>query len=133
MTDDANLQRAREGVLQSQNAVRQALGQGDAAAMASLFAEDAVLLPPDGGIIAGHAEILEFTEQVLASGLVDLISHTQSLIVEGDMAVETGTSTFIARDEAGAAVESKAGYLMVYRRASNGSWLITRDMWTAPN
>ena len=103
---------------------------GDAKAVAALYAEDAILLPPGAPGAKGHAAILAFLTKDIASakaaGAVFNVDPKTDVGVSGNMGWESGTYTVTVK---GATVES-GKFLSVYRK-KDGKWLYIRDTWNA--
>jgi uncharacterized protein (TIGR02246 family) len=103
---------------------------GDAKAVAGLYAEDALLLPPGAPGMKGRAAILEFFTKDIASskaaGVVFAIAPNADVGVSGNMGWESGTYKVTAK---GAVVET-GKYLSVSRK-KDGKWLYIRDTWNA--
>jgi uncharacterized protein (TIGR02246 family) len=103
---------------------------GDAKAVAGLYAEDALLLPPGAPGVKGRAAILEFFTKDIASskaaGVVFAIAPNADVGVSGNMGWESGTYKVTAK---GAVVET-GKYLSVSRK-KDGKWLYIRDTWNA--
>jgi uncharacterized protein (TIGR02246 family) len=89
---------------------------GDAAGVAALYEEDAVVAYPPGGQTKGRAAIRALWEKVLASGPRFEPEPPLPTLVSGGIAL---TST-IAKDGAGVRVQ-------VVRRQPDGSWLRLLD------
>lgn len=89
---------------------------GDAAGVAALYEEDAVVAYPPGGQTRGREAIRALWEKVLAGGARFEPEPPLPTLVSGDIAL---TST-IARDGAGVRVQ-------VVRRQPDGSWLRLLD------
>jgi uncharacterized protein (TIGR02246 family) len=103
---------------------------GDAKAVAALYAEDAVLLPPGAPAAKGRAAILEFITKDIASskaaGAVFHVNPKTDVGVSGNMGWESGTYTVTVK---GATVES--GKFLSVSRKKDGKWLYIRDTWNA--
>ncbi|SEG56207.1 conserved hypothetical protein [Actinacidiphila yanglinensis] len=89
---------------------------GDAAGVAALYEEDAVLAYPPGGRTVGRAAIRALWENVLANRPHFEPEEPLPTLISGDIAL---TST-PPRDGAGARAQ-------VVRRQSDGSWLRVLD------
>jgi uncharacterized protein (TIGR02246 family) len=103
---------------------------GDAKAVAALYAEDAVLLPPGAPAASGRAAILEFITKDVAgaktAGAVFATDPKTDVGVSGNMGWESGTYKVTAK---GAVVET-GKFLSVYHK-KGGKWLYIRDTWNA--
>jgi uncharacterized protein (TIGR02246 family) len=101
-----------------------AMNRGDAAAMAAVYAEDGVEMPPGRPAVRGRAAIEAYHRQELA-GPLKLSNFTLSASdtrVTGDVAYTTGTSRITATPPGGAPpVESTGKYVVVLRR-QGGAW-----------
>lgn len=108
---------------------------GDAAAVADLYAEDAVLNAPGIPALRGKALIREFfvkdAAQAAAAGHTEGDGAETEVGVSGDLAWRWGT--YKITDKSGATVDA-GKYITVFQRR-DGKWLIFRDTWnsdTAP-
>ena len=100
-----------------------ASNQGDASGLAALYADDAVLLPPDHEPIRGRAAIQAFWDQGTDEGL-----EVSNLAVEanGNLGWLVGRYHLPATDEEPA---DSGKYVMCLKRQSDGSWKLTADIW----
>ena len=94
----------------------EAANRGDAAGIASLYEEDAVMAYPPGGQTVGRAAIRALWEKVLANAPHFEAEDPLLTLVSGDIAL---TAT-VAKDGAGARAQ-------VVRRQPDGSWLRLLD------
>lgn len=105
--------------------------KADGAAMANLYAEDAVLMPPGAPAVTGRAGIQTFlgedSAKTKAAGLTIKNTSVTGSGVDGDIGWLSGTYTVV--DASGATIDS-GSYLSVHRRA-NGSWPYIRDIWNS--
>jgi uncharacterized protein (TIGR02246 family) len=121
--DEAALKEATQTWLKAYNA-------GDADAIAALYADDAVLMPPHAAVANGKAAIREFIAKDSAGAKaagVKLVPGAATAGVSGDWGWESGSYT--ATDATGQTVDS-GSYLSVSRKV-NGKWLYVRDTYNS--
>ena len=103
---------------------------GDAKAVAALYAEDALLLPPGVSGVSGRAAILQyFTKDIAdskAAGAVFALNPKTDVGVSGNMGWESGMYKVSVK---GAVVET--GKFLSVSRKKDGKWLYIRDTWNA--
>jgi ketosteroid isomerase-like protein len=108
-----------------------AYNAGNADAVANLYTEDAVLMPPGTAAITGPAAIKDFIASDIptskAAGLSFKNGEATGVGVSGDMGWLSGT--FSVTNASGATVDS-GKYLSVFRRV-NGGWKLIRDIWNS--
>jgi uncharacterized protein (TIGR02246 family) len=100
-----------------------ASNQGDAEALTSLYADDAVLLPPDHQPIHGREAIGEFWRQGTDAGLE---VSTLRLDVGGDVAYLVGRYRLPPTDQEDA---DSGQYVLCLKRQPGGAWKLTADIW----
>jgi uncharacterized protein (TIGR02246 family) len=100
-----------------------ASNHGDADALASLYADDAVLLPPDHEPVRGRAAIGDFWRQGTDEGLE---VTTLTVEVDGDLGYLVGRYHLPATDEEPA---DSGKYVMCLKRQRDGAWKLTADIW----
>ena len=102
-----------------------ASNEGDAVALAALYADDALLLPPDGGIVSGHDAILAFWQDGIESGIS--FEVVESSVSAGNGYV-VGRFLMEANDSAPA---DSGKYILCLKRGRDGAWRVVADMWNA--
>jgi len=100
-----------------------ASNQGDAATLASLYADDAMLLPPDHEPIKGRAAIGAFWEQGTDEGLEVTNLDVE---VDGSLGYLVGRYHLPATDDEPA---DSGKYVMCLKRQRDGSWKVAADIW----
>ena len=106
-----------------------AYNAGNADAVASLYDEQAVLLPPGSPPVKGRAAIKAFfakdTAESQKAGVTFMLDPKPAGGVSGDMGWQSGT--YAVKDKAGKTVET-GKYLSVSAK-KGGKWLYVRDTW----
>ena len=115
----------RRGVEATVNRYVEATNSGDAEALARLYEDDAVLLPPDHQPIEGRAAIGEFWRQGTDEGLE---VTTLRLDVEGGLGYLVAQYTLPETDEEPA---DSGKTVMCLKRQRDGSWKVTADIWNS--
>ena len=106
---------------------------GDADAIANLYAEDAMLLPPGAPAAVGRDAIREFIANDItsskAAGLMDNIADASTVGISGDIAWQNGTFTITNASDA---TVDAGKYLSVFQK-KDGKWQLIRDTWNLDN
>jgi uncharacterized protein (TIGR02246 family) len=126
---EAMLAQGRAQVDEVNRRFMEAFERGDAASVAALYAEDAVVLPPDAPMISGRAAIEEFWRGLMAAGVrgVDLV--TLRLGGSGDMMHEVGRATITIQPESGETNTQHVKYAVVWERDPAGGLALAVDIW----
>jgi uncharacterized protein (TIGR02246 family) len=103
----------------------EATNQGDVEALASLYDDDAVLLPPDHEPIQGRDAIGAFWRQGTDEGLE---VTTLRVDVAGGIGYLVAQYTLPETDEEPA---DSGKTVMCLRRQRDGSWKVTADIWNS--
>jgi uncharacterized protein (TIGR02246 family) len=122
---------ADEAAIRAQTASwEKAYNGGDAKAVAALYAEDALLLPPGASGVSGRAAILAFFTKDIAgsaaAGAVFVVDPKTDVGVSGNMGWESGKYNVTAK---GAVVET--GKFLSVSSKKDGKWLYIRDTWNS--
>lgn len=108
-----------------------AYNAGDADAVASLYDEQAVLLPPGAPATKGRPAIRAFfakdTAESQKAGVTFVLDSNPAGGVAGDTGWQSGT--YAVKDKAGKVVET-GKYLSVSVK-KGGKWLYVRDTWNS--
>lgn len=109
-----------------------AFNAGDAKALALLYGDTAILMPPNEPMVRGRAEIQAWFERALSRLRCVRIIVTESLR-EGDQAFQAGTFTSGATDAssspAGVSGATVAGKYVLLLARQAGDWKIQYDIW----
>ncbi len=105
------------------------LNAGNAAGVAELYTEDAVLMPPGAAQLDGRDAIQQYWQGLLDAGVGDVSLATQEVEDAGNSAVEVGTISATAPGDGEARVTFTGKYIVVWKRDGVGSWRLHRDIW----
>jgi uncharacterized protein (TIGR02246 family) len=120
---------ARKAIEANDKAFTAAFNNGDAAAVAAMYGTDAKLLPPNGPIVEGRANIQTFWAGGISAGLKMVSLTPVDVTVAGNLAIETGK--YVTNVPAGGATVTDEGkYVVVWRREGRG-WKIIRDIFNS--
>ncbi|HEV8232170.1 MAG TPA: DUF4440 domain-containing protein [Thermoanaerobaculia bacterium] len=107
-----------------------AYNSGDDKKVASFYAEDAVVLPPDSDLVRGRAAIEEFWAGAHKAGIKNMRLEVLDAESSGNYAVETGKATADVQPEGQAAATTETfKYVVVWKKQKGGEWKIIRDIW----
>jgi ketosteroid isomerase-like protein len=95
---------------------------------ASVFAHDGVLMPPLLEAAYGQKPVERLLRQLGDAGYSDLRLETTRIEHSGDMAMELGHFTVVARHTDGSPFAEHGKYVRVWRRF--GAWLLMADCWS---
>jgi len=106
-----------------------AVKQGDSTGIVANYADDAVMMMGGMPALRGRTEIGGKVVEMFKSakgGDVKLI--TSQVDVAGDYAIETGAYEMTGTSPGGKPVTEKGKYVTVWKKQSDGSWKIYRDI-----
>lgn len=127
MNDDA----ARPQIEALRSAWIDAAGKDDAATVAGLYAEHAILVGPEAPVANGRAEIqASFARSFAVSNVTKV--ESRDLVVNGGLAYDYGEFTQQVTPPNAKATTVNGHYLVTLRRQDDGSWKIVRHMTTTP-
>ena len=106
----------------------EAFNRGDIAAVAAMYAEDAVLLPPGSDMVKGRNDIRSFWMKA-AEQISDFKLATVDVKPLGsDAAREIGTFSLKTKGQQAQDVSGK--YVVVWQKVS-GDWKLATDIWNS--
>ena len=129
----AMVEQATAAIDEADAAFLEAFNAGDAASVAALYTEDAVVMPPGQPAVKGRSNIEATMAEMLAAGggpQLSVESKTVELMMSpgvGHTAVATGSWTMNAAD--GSHLDH--GKAMVVWRQTDDGWKMSHDMWNS--
>jgi uncharacterized protein (TIGR02246 family) len=126
--------------VQDQNVVRMAIekqaaafsaafNRGDVKAVAAMYTEDAIALPPDADLVRGRAAIEKLWADAMASGIKTIAFTVLDVQSSGDFAVETGRAVLGVQPAGQPATSQTGKYVVVWKRGADRQWRLLRDIW----
>lgn len=108
-----------------------AFNRGDVAAVAGMYAEDAIAFPPDSDLVRGREAI-----QAVWQGFRDMGGKSMEFTVidldaSGDLIVETGKAKLKVQPAGAAETPVEVKYVVVWKKQKDGTWKISRDIWNS--
>ena len=104
-----------------------AFNDGDAATVASFYAEDAVLFPPGADRVDGRSAIEAFWKGAIDSGMTIVDLHAVEVDARYDIAGEVGVFTLNVPGDAGS-TDVDGQYIVIWKRDGH-TWQLYRDIW----
>ncbi len=126
MTTKANTS-IEDQLRQCNDAFEAAFTRQDSAAIAKLYTDDALLLPPSAAEMQGIPAIGQFWQGAMQMGVAQARLTTFEAESYGDTAVEIGH--FVLSAATGDTLDH-GKYLVVWKQ-QNGQWFLHRDIWNS--
>ena len=127
----ANAQPARPSIDATNAQFVKEFNSKDAAAAASHYAQDAAAFPPDQAKVEGRENIQKMWQAVIDAGVTDLALTTAEVEESGALAFESGALSLKMPGKDGKPMDVSGKYVVVWKKAADGSWQLYRDIWNA--
>ncbi|MHB8525219.1 MAG: YybH family protein [Candidatus Acidiferrales bacterium] len=108
----------------------EAFNARDLGASLIFYADDAVVLPPNGIAVRGIVAIRDLLESIFDRGYSHGRFEQSHIEYSGNMAVEVGVY-MVQTHLAGTLHESEGRYMATWRRQQNGEFRITVNVWSS--
>ena len=119
---------AKEGPLDGMSkAFEDAIAKGDVLAVANMYADDGMIMPPNYAPVQGRGAIAAYYKTMTDNGFSLKLAPTAAW-QDGKLASRTGT--YVVFDKTGAEIEH-GKWLEVWQLQASGRWLMVRDMWNS--
>jgi len=124
-----DLSQVRTAIEQANIEFGAAVTQGDSAALADLYTDDARLLPPNSDMIQGREGIETFWSGGFQMGIKEVVLTTRDVLGMGDMACEIGEYDLTIQPEEQEAINDHRKYLVIWKKGTDGTWKLHVDIW----
>lgn len=126
----ASQTRTDPGLLKPANEFAAAVKAKDAAKVASLYTEDAVLMPPNEPMVKGRQTIQAFMQRQFDGGIQEVtFSHLESA-TSGATGYAAGTYVLSFKSKDGQPGTDNGKYLEIWKRIG-GEWKIAYDIFNS--
>lgn len=105
--------------------------RGDASAVGALYAEDALLMPPNLEPIRGRDGTAAFWAGAIKMGVKDAVLTTLELRHEGKTVEEVGNYRLKIHPEGQEPFEDHGKYMVLWKLDADGTWRLHRDIWNS--
>ncbi len=120
-----------QAIADANNRLVDALGRGDSAGVASVYAEDGKLMPTGSPTVAGLEAIQQFWQALMDMGAKSATLRTTDLDEQGDTAIESGAYTLIIEPDGADPIKDVGKYLVVWKRQTDGTWKMGSDIFNS--
>ena len=107
----------------------EAFRQGDPGALAALYTEDSILLPPNMDMVQGKESVEGFWSGAMQMGVKDAVLSTVNLVGMGDSVCEIGKYKLTIQPEGQEVFEDHGKYLVIWKQEAEGNWKLHIDIW----
>jgi uncharacterized protein (TIGR02246 family) len=129
MATQAENGQARQAVESTNSKWNEAFNRGDAAAVAALYARDAVLLPPTHDVIRGSKEIQDFWASLIQAGFGEHAIETIEVHGQGSLLYQAGKWSATGKTKDGSRQSYGGSVVNIFERQSDGSWKSRLHSW----
>jgi uncharacterized protein (TIGR02246 family) len=105
-----------------------AFNRGDIAAVANMYAEDAIAFPPDSDMVKGRAAIEALWKSFRETGAKSVEFEIVVVTSSGNLAAETGIATLHVQPAGAGEATIKVKYVVVWKK-KGATWQLFRDIW----
>ncbi len=129
--EEFNSSSAQKAIDKGNDAFSSYFAKGDSTAMAGLYTDDAIVLPPNMARVKGHNAISKLWGSFIRMGKVNIQLTTTELTGSGNIAVETGNYNLNIKPEGKDAMKDHGKYLVIWKKKNDDSWKMIRDMFSS--
>ena len=111
-----------QGTSATNRQFEEAIARGDAAACATVYTEDAKILPPDSPVLTGKQAAQRLWQSFIDMGVKSVSLQTLDLEDMGDQAIERGAVTVDIQGEGGQTTQALGKFIVLWKRQADGAW-----------
>ena len=106
-----------------------AFNAGDAAGLAALYTEDAILMAPNVVRLEGRPAIQDLWQRFFDAEVSNLELRTLELTITGPRATEVGAFAMSTPDGNGGRLTAHGKYVVLWMLGADGAWWLHRAIW----
>lgn len=125
------IEEVRKAIEKANQRFGESMRRGNASAVGALYAEDALLMPPNAEMIRGRAGTAEFWGGAIKMGVKDAVLTTVELRHEGRSVEEVGKYLLRVEPVGQAPFEDHGKYVVLWKQDADGTWRMHRDIWNS--
>lgn len=122
---------ARATIEKQGAAFSEAFNRGDVAAVAAMYSDDAIVLPPDGDMVQGRSAIEALWKGARDSGVRAVAFTVLDVRSSRNLAVEVGKAELTIQPANQPESSQTIKYVVVWKRQKAGTWKLFRDIWNS--
>lgn len=121
-----------ENIKKITESIGQELTEGDLEGVLSLYADDAILMPPNQPAIEGKEAFRLWQTAAFERSNSEMSIISEEIIVSGDWAFSRGVLTWASISKiTGKKREGIGKYILTFQRQTDGSWKAKHDIWNS--
>lgn len=102
----------------------------DLEGLMTLWADDAMRLPPNGPAVSGRDAIAEGFQTEFGEYTAEVSTSSEEVKGAGQWAFDRGSYSITVTPQAGGeSIQENGKYLVICQRQADGSWKVSRIMW----
>ncbi len=123
-----DLAQERQAIAEANIKFGEVFRSGDAAALASLYTEDAWLISRTGDMFKGREGIEAFWAGAFQMGMKEVVLTTVDVMRMDDMVGEFGKADVTIKPEGQDEIKNVGKYLVIWKKAADGTWKLYADI-----
>lgn len=128
-TKEANLNEAITAINEANESYVNFYNSRNAAGVASLHTEDAMVMPPNFDFAIGKAQIQAAISAEIEMGAGGLKFTQLELVVKDNIAYEIGLYELKVEAEGQPTIEDNGKFIVIWEKQEDGKWLMEKDIW----
>ena len=122
------LAQERQAIAEANIKFGEVFSSGDAAALASLYTEDAWLISQTGDMFKGREGVEAFWAGAFQMGMKEVVLTTVDVMRMDDMVGEFGKADLTIKPEGQDEIKDVGKYLVIWKKAADGTWKLYADI-----